>query len=72
MRKIDPFAYINQYYGLNIKKHSPVVLISGERGQVVSADGAHIYIQWDGHAKPRGPYHPTHDLTYPIMPPKGE
>ena len=34
MRKIDPFAYVNQYYGLSLKKHSPVVLISGERGQV--------------------------------------
>lgn len=63
---ISPFAYVNSYYGLNLRKHSPVVQTStGKRGQVVSSTGAHIMIQWDGEPKVKGPYHPTDNLQYP-------
>ena len=59
------FDYVNQYYGLDLKKHSAVIQKGGRRGQVVSAEGAYIYIQWDGEAKPHGPHHPTWELSYP-------
>ena len=59
------FDYINQYYGLSLKRHSAVTKKDGKRGQVVSADGAHIYIQWDGEERRQGPYHPTSELSYP-------
>lgn len=66
MKTPDQFAYVNSYYGLSLRKHSPVIQPStGKRGQVLKCDGAHIDIQWDGDAKPKGPYHPTHDLEYP-------
>lgn len=65
MRKIDQFAYVNLYYSLTLRKHSPVVHADGRRGQVVKGDGQYIHIQWDGDEKPTGPYHPTSDLTYP-------
>ena len=66
---IDPFAYINRYYGLSLRKHAPVLqsgksTTPGKRGQVVKADGAYIFIQWDGEPKPQGPYHPTYELIY--------
>lgn len=66
MSKQDPFEYVNRYYGLTLRKHSPVIETrTGKRGQVVKGDGAHIHIQWDGSDKPRGPYHPTDGLQYP-------
>lgn len=65
--KTDPFAYINRTYGLNIKKHSPVICADGRRGQVVKADGQYIYIQWDGEDRPQGPFHPTDRLSYPAV-----
>lgn len=65
MKRPDQFAYVNGYYGLQLAKHSPVMQIStGKRGQVVKGDGQYIYIQWDGEAKPRGPYHPIDDLNH--------
>jgi hypothetical protein len=40
------FEYVNNYYGLKLRKHSPVVEVkTGKRGQVVKGDGAHIHIQ---------------------------
>lgn len=70
MRKPDQFDYVNQYYGLNIVKHSPVEgagpsFPTIKRGQVVRGKGQYIYIQWDGEPKPQGPYHPTSELSYP-------
>ena len=65
MRKIDQFAYINNYYALDLKKNRSVIKADGDRGIVTKADGAHIYIQWENEPKPKGPYHPTWDLTYP-------
>jgi hypothetical protein len=51
------FEYVNNYYGLKLRKHSPVVEVkTGKRGQVVKGDGAHIHIQWDGAKGARGPY----------------
>lgn len=61
--KTDQFAYVNEAYGLKLKKHVPVESC-GKRGQVVKGDGHYIWIQWDGEPKPRGPYHPTSELTY--------
>lgn len=63
--KIDQFKYINDNYNLSLRKHVPVENKDGKRGQVIKAKGLYIYIQWDGEPKPRGPYHPTSDLTYP-------
>lgn len=64
--KPDQFAYINNHYGLAIKAHSRVTETStGKSGQVTTADGAYIFIQWDGEARPKGPYHPTDGLQYP-------
>ena len=60
--KPGEFDYVNNYYGLSIVKHSPVVHADGRRGQVVRGDGQYIYIQWDEHAHPSGPYHPTSEL----------
>lgn len=66
MKRPDPFKYVNDYYGLSLSKHSAVTQpSSGKRGQVVKCNGSTIDIQWDGEAKPRGPYHPTSDLEYP-------
>jgi hypothetical protein len=62
----NQFEYVNNYYGLKLRKHSPVVEVkTGKRGQVVKGDGAHIHIQWDGAKGSRGPYHPTDGLEYP-------
>ena len=61
---MNQFDYVNQYYGLELKKHTAVES-RGKHGQVVSAKGNYIYIQWDGEDKPMGPYHPTSGLTYP-------
>lgn len=60
----DQFEYINQTYGLTIRKNSPVEDKKGKRGQVVKARGQYIYIQWDGEAKPMGPYHPVDNLKH--------
>lgn len=62
------FQYINNYYGLNLKKHCVVVDKTGRRGQVVSARGQYIYIQFDGEEKHWGPFHPTDGLSYPEKP----
>lgn len=62
----NQFEYVNNYYGLNLKKHSPVIS-NLKRGQVVKAKGNYIYIQWDGDIKPTGPYHPTSGLVYPPL-----
>ena len=62
----NEFDYVNKYYGLNIMKHSPVINIrTAKRGQVAKGDGQYIWIQWDGAARPQGPYHPTDELKYP-------
>jgi hypothetical protein len=63
--KPGEFDYINEQYGLCLKKNCAVVQKGGKRGQVSSAYGAHIYIRWDGEAKEKGPYHPTWELSYP-------
>ena len=59
------FDYINEYYGLDLTKNCAVVKKGGQHGQVKSAYGAFVYIQWDGEPKERDPYHPTWELTYP-------
>ena len=64
MKKPDQFEYVNNAYGLTLKKHVAVQHKNGQRGQVVKAKGPYIYIQWDGASEPYGPYHPTSDLTY--------
>jgi len=64
----NQFEYINQTYGLSLKKNCPV-LHTGmkKRGQVVKAKMQYIYIQWDGEEKPVGPYHPTSELEYELL-----
>jgi hypothetical protein len=62
---MSEFDYINKTYDLSLKKNVPVENKDGMRGQVVRARGQYIYIQWDGYPEPKGPYHPTSDLTYP-------
>ena len=71
MSNENQFEYVNTYYQLNLKKHTPVIDKDGKRGQVVKAKGQYIYIQWDGEDKPKGPYHPTSELKYPDLLGKG-
>lgn len=68
--KKDPFEYVNRVYHLKLRKNSPVLGAGGRRGQVITAQGQYIYIQWDGEPNPRGPYHPTSMLTH--LDPEGE
>jgi len=60
------FEYINNTYGLNLKRGVRVVY-SGVKppklGTVIKADGAHVLIRLDGERIAR-PYHPTWELLY--------
>ena len=62
------FDYVNNYYGLNLRRGTPVTYTDMEgvkqSGRVTSSSGAHIYIRFDGSDKVEGPFHPTWNLKY--------
>lgn len=69
MRAIDPFAYINQYYALDLRKGRRVVSTYGgarRGGYVWKGDGHQIHIKFDDSGKVEGPHHPTFELEYPV------
>ncbi len=68
MRKIDPFGYVNQAYGLDLRKGRRVISTYKDRrpGYVWRGEGHQIYIKFDDTGKVEGPYHPTSDLEYPV------
>lgn len=61
------FAYINDMYGLTLKRGSRIEY-TGDKdagpklGSVTGATGAHINVRFDGDAKPTGPFHPTWEI----------
>ncbi len=62
---MNSFDYINRTYGLSLRRGSLVEYTGGDtavRGRVTSASGAHIYVRFDGNAKPTGPFHPTWEM----------
>jgi len=63
---MSQFDYINNYYGLNVKRGS-VVRFScrGEKkmGSVLSSNGAHIFIRTEDGDRV-GPCHPTWEIEY--------
>lgn len=65
------FIYINSYYGLNIKRGTPVIYTDPKskevkKGVVAWDDGnAMIYILFEGEEKADGPYYPDRSLEYP-------
>lgn len=66
------FAYINDSYGLRLKRGMRVVYTGGKKprpGTVVSATGAHINVRFDDAPKRvAGPFHPTWEMEYPSSP----
>jgi len=64
MRKIDEFRYINNYYGLNIRRGTNITY-NGRGGKVTGTSNAHVMIKLDGDKNAK-PYHPRTDgLEYP-------
>lgn len=63
---MNEFRYINDMYGLSLKRGARVEYtgdpLGPKRGSVTSADGAHINVRFDGDKKPRGPFHPTWEM----------
>lgn len=69
MRKIDPFIYVNQYYGLDLHQGRRVVATFNavhRAGYVWKGDGQYIHIKFDDTGRTEGPYHPTDNLEYPV------
>ena len=66
------FAYVNDAYGLRLKRGTRCVYTGGStprHGTVVSAAGAHINVRFDDAPKRVvGPFHPTWEMTYPNSP----
>lgn len=63
------FQYINQAYGLSIKRGTRVRYIGdvskrSRLGAVTSADGQYINIRFDDTGRVEGPFHPRWELTY--------
>lgn len=63
------FAYVNDTYGLHLKRGTRCVYTGGKEprpGVVISAAGSHINIRFnDAPQRVVGPFHPTWEMQYP-------
>lgn len=71
MNRLGPFDYINNAYGLAVRRGSRVEYTGGDKqrtprqGAVASAAGAHLNIRFDDDPhRVVGPFHPTWELRY--------
>lgn len=75
---MSAFDYINRTYGLSLKRGTRCEYTGNpdpnkpvpRQGSVTRADGAHIYIKFDGDKKSRGPFHPKWELRYLTIEPQ--
>jgi len=59
----NPFEYIRTYYGVPAERGRRVN-IGGLNGVITKAINQYIEVHFDGDKKPRGPFHPTSEVTY--------
>lgn len=65
--KLDEFAYIRSYYGVNPGRGMRVTAY-GKPGTITGVSGPHLMIRIDG-AKFSTPHHPTEEIDYQPEPP---
>ena len=69
-RRVGEFDYINDHYGLSLKRGLRVKVVdggtafNGRQGVVASGDGQYIMVRFDGDTCAIGPFHPTSGLEY--------